>query len=408
MTKWNCVETRIDNGTKYGRIVRKIIFGDIFANRSQLLSQNPLNNNHKKLLKPGDNVAYYSSTEIREGSFLCSSDVDFYEPQNIVSDLLDNEADLKFFCEENNLKSGNIYSMTIEVFKFLNEKMSKLGEDREIVRPNNTGSIGGNKTKSRKRSAEDFILSDHPGNKVHIPNSANQKTENPFENPEIVEFDFDDSSEKNSDSFVVKPCEAPISKNDKAESKEEKDEPEEIEDIEVIAISSNADDDGIKMETIEVHEEDDDTMTIDKSAEAAMQILNGLNPMAINPLLPPHMTGFLVDDKGRGKIKKHEPKILRGKCIDCPKMTKSKCSVCQILCCVKHVDREKCLDCEENRAFSDQPETIRRVCKDGSNLRTKCLECSNQTRSVCPKCNRPWCKNRHSKVICSSCLQKSK
>jgi len=66
------------------------------------------------------------------------------------------------------------------------------------------------------------------------------------------------------------------------------------------------------------------------------------------------------------------------------------------------------LDCEENRAFSDQPETIRRVCKDGSNLRTKCLECSNQTRSVCPKCNRPWCKNRHSKVICSSCLQKSK
>lgn len=51
MTKWNCVETRIDNGTKYGRIVRKIIFGDIFANRSQLLSQNPLNNNHKKLLK---------------------------------------------------------------------------------------------------------------------------------------------------------------------------------------------------------------------------------------------------------------------------------------------------------------------------------------------------------------------
>ena len=67
------------------------------------------------------------------------------------------------------------FSMTIEVFKFLNEKMSKLGEDREIARPNNTGSIGGNKTKSRKRSAEDFILSDHPGNKVHIPNSANQE-----------------------------------------------------------------------------------------------------------------------------------------------------------------------------------------------------------------------------------------
>ena len=95
----------------------------------------------------------------------------------------------------------------------------------------------------------------------------------------------------------MKPCEAPITKNDKvepddpAEPEKAKDEAEDIEDIEVIAISSNADDDGIKMETIEVHEEDDETMTIDKSAEAAMQILNGLNPMAINPLLPPHMTG---------------------------------------------------------------------------------------------------------------------
>ena len=81
-------------------------------------------------------------------------------------------------------------------------------------------------------------------------------------------------------------------------------------------------------------------------------------------------------------------------------------NVCLYAACIKI--ENLVLDCEENRAFSDQPETIRRVCKDGSNLRTKCLECSNQTRSVCPKCNRPWCKNRHSKVICSSCLQKSK
>ena len=65
--------------------------------------------------------------------------------------------------------------MTIEVFKFLNEKISKLGDDREIVRANNTGSIASNKTKNRKRSAEDFISSDHPENKVHIPNSANQE-----------------------------------------------------------------------------------------------------------------------------------------------------------------------------------------------------------------------------------------
>ena len=63
MTKWNCVETRIDNGTKYGRIVRKIIFGDIFANRSQLLSQNPLNNNHKKLLKVSNRLSNLTLTD---------------------------------------------------------------------------------------------------------------------------------------------------------------------------------------------------------------------------------------------------------------------------------------------------------------------------------------------------------
>ena len=66
--------------------------------------------------------------------------------------------------------------MTIEVFKFLNERISKLDQNRETNRPNNTVSTGisGNKTKNRKRSAEDFILSDHPGNKVHIPNPVNQ------------------------------------------------------------------------------------------------------------------------------------------------------------------------------------------------------------------------------------------
>ena len=66
--------------------------------------------------------------------------------------------------------------MTIEVFKFLNEKISKLDQNRETIRPNNTGPTGlsGSKTKNRKRSAEDFILSDHPENKVHIPNPVNQ------------------------------------------------------------------------------------------------------------------------------------------------------------------------------------------------------------------------------------------
>ena len=39
---WNCVEDRIQNGTKFGKIGRKIIFGNIFADRTALLSNNPI------------------------------------------------------------------------------------------------------------------------------------------------------------------------------------------------------------------------------------------------------------------------------------------------------------------------------------------------------------------------------
>jgi len=42
MSKWNCVEDRVDNGTKYGRIIRKIIQGDIFADKTAVFSSNPI------------------------------------------------------------------------------------------------------------------------------------------------------------------------------------------------------------------------------------------------------------------------------------------------------------------------------------------------------------------------------
>ena len=42
MTKWNCIEDRVDNGTKYGRIIRKIIQGDIFADKTAVFSSNPI------------------------------------------------------------------------------------------------------------------------------------------------------------------------------------------------------------------------------------------------------------------------------------------------------------------------------------------------------------------------------
>ena len=101
-----------------------------------------------------------------------------------------------------------------------------------------------------------------------------------------------------------------------------------------------------------------------------------------------------------------ESKKARGKCIDCPKITKSKCSICSKLCCPLHVDRANCLKCDmEPENSPAQAEVIRRTCRDGSNLRTKCSECPYQTRSVCPKCSRPWCKNRHTRVMCSECQQ---
>ena len=42
MTKWNCIEDRVDNGTKYGRTIRKVIQGDIFADKTAVFSSNPI------------------------------------------------------------------------------------------------------------------------------------------------------------------------------------------------------------------------------------------------------------------------------------------------------------------------------------------------------------------------------
>ena len=38
----NCVEDRIENGSKFRRVVRKLIFGDIFADKTAVLSSNPI------------------------------------------------------------------------------------------------------------------------------------------------------------------------------------------------------------------------------------------------------------------------------------------------------------------------------------------------------------------------------
>ena len=48
---WNCVEDRINQGGKFGRVIRKLIFEDVYADRSAVLSQMPIARNTLPHLK---------------------------------------------------------------------------------------------------------------------------------------------------------------------------------------------------------------------------------------------------------------------------------------------------------------------------------------------------------------------
>ena len=91
---WNCVEEQVENGTKYGRIVRKIIFGDIFADRTSVLKQKPIAKVEQKLLKRGDTIAYLEQDEIREARFLCSNS-EQNDAKYVITELLTSEDDIK-------------------------------------------------------------------------------------------------------------------------------------------------------------------------------------------------------------------------------------------------------------------------------------------------------------------------
>ena len=39
---WSCVEDRIEEGEMFGRIIRKLIFEDLYADRTAILSQKPI------------------------------------------------------------------------------------------------------------------------------------------------------------------------------------------------------------------------------------------------------------------------------------------------------------------------------------------------------------------------------
>ena len=114
---WNCVEERIDNGTKYGRYVRKVLFCQIYADRKAALLRMPFPLQSYPLLKQGDKIAFYENNGIREGEFVCSSTQDELDPMDMIVELLPTEDDLKVFCEANGLKSSNLIIMAIEAYK---------------------------------------------------------------------------------------------------------------------------------------------------------------------------------------------------------------------------------------------------------------------------------------------------
>ena len=88
------------------------------SKRSSVISQKPIPETERRLLQRGDTVAYLDDAEIRETSFLCSSDGK--GPRFILTELLTTEDDLKCFCQTNNLATNGLNMMVLEAFEYLN------------------------------------------------------------------------------------------------------------------------------------------------------------------------------------------------------------------------------------------------------------------------------------------------
>ncbi|CBY22587.1 unnamed protein product [Oikopleura dioica] len=147
---WNCVEDRV-GGDKYGgRVIRKIIFDDIYADRIAVLSQNPISRTAYPHLKSGDKIVFYDNTEIREGNFLLSSEQksNYLNSKAIIGEVLSTEEEIRNFCKSHGIAKNtqSLHLMVIEAYLFLERKINSA---REHNLPDNTGSSRMN----RKRPA---------------------------------------------------------------------------------------------------------------------------------------------------------------------------------------------------------------------------------------------------------------
>jgi len=48
---WNAVEDRVAQGSKFGRVIRKLIFEDVYADRNAVVAQMPIPKNTLPYLK---------------------------------------------------------------------------------------------------------------------------------------------------------------------------------------------------------------------------------------------------------------------------------------------------------------------------------------------------------------------
>jgi len=160
---WICVEDRIDTGSDHGRVIRKLISSNLFADKMAILSNNPIPASAHRHLNMGDKIAFYENEEIREGSFLCAFDE--IDPTYILGDVLSNEDDLKYFCASRSINMKNLFIMVIEAFKYLSKIQSEFKK----------APINHAVQQNRKRSAETIPFHSNENQKDEMEFPKQQK-----------------------------------------------------------------------------------------------------------------------------------------------------------------------------------------------------------------------------------------
>lgn len=119
---WHCVEER--TADPIGRIVRKMIFTDIYENEHYAKGKIAIPKEIQ--LEVGKKVAYYEENDIRTGEFLCSSQTMHLSPLEIVNRMINTEEELKHFIKQNCIHAPgdcHLYGLVIHAYNYLRSKI---------------------------------------------------------------------------------------------------------------------------------------------------------------------------------------------------------------------------------------------------------------------------------------------